>query len=230
MEARKILQRRLSARYRITHGHIVDYRGVVSPQTDIIVADPLSAPSLFQAEDGTEYVPFESVFALGEVKSAFYANQQPLEKTIDKIHDVRNGLFRPATRRNPLFYFVLFVDSGDLDIEQIANLYKNTPVEDLPNITCWLEHGTLMYTRLAKNGLGEFIPMNYLLSPNLDRRSEEEYAWALMEWGTEERRRGSHLAALVAILSQHLKECVLEPPNVQRHIMLLNPTRYQLLS
>jgi hypothetical protein len=205
-----------------------DYRGFVSPQTDIIVTVSLSSPPLFQADDGTEYVPFESVFALGELKSTFYTGQQPLEKAISIIRDVRTGLFRPATKRNPLFYFVLFVDSGDLQLERVADLYNSTPVEDLPNIVCWLEHGTLLYAKLTKNGLGQLIPLNYLLSPSLDRSSGEQYAWTLMQWGTDERRAGSHLAALIGILSQHLEQCVLEPPNLQREIAFLTPTRYQL--
>ena len=144
VEARQIFKRRLSARYRITHGHVADYRGFVSPQADIIITDSLSAPPLIEAQDGTEYVPFESVFAIGEVKSTFYRSQQPIEKAISTIHDIRAGLFRPATRRNPLFYFMLFVDSGDLDNKRLAELYNSTPIEDLPNIACWLQEGTVL--------------------------------------------------------------------------------------
>lgn len=228
IQARKIFQRRLSARYRISHGHVADYRGFVSPQADIIVTDSLSAPPLFQADDGTEYVPFESVFAFGEVKSTFYTDQHPFEKAVSTIHDVRTGLFRPATKRNPIFYFILFVDSGDLKIERVADLYKSTPVEDLPNIACWLDHGTLLYAKLSENGLGQSIPVNYLLSPSLDRSPGEEYAWMLTQWGTDERRAGSHLAALIGLVSQHLEQCVLEPPNLQREIIFLTPRKYQL--
>jgi hypothetical protein len=47
-QARKIFRHRLSARYRITHGHVADYRGFVSPQTDIIVTDSLSSPPCFR--------------------------------------------------------------------------------------------------------------------------------------------------------------------------------------
>jgi hypothetical protein len=162
------------------------------------------------------------------VKSTFYTGQRPLEKAISSIHDLRTGLFRPATKRNPLFYFVLFVDSGDLQLERVADLYNNTSTEDLPNVACWLGHGTLLYAKLAKNGLGQSIPLNYLLSPSLDRRPGEEYAWTLMQWGRDEQRAGSDLAALVGILSQHLEQCVLEPPNLQREIAFLNPSEYQL--
>jgi Domain of unknown function (DUF6602) len=228
--AREMFRRRLSARYRVTHGHATDYRGFVTPQSDIIIADAFSAPALLQAEDGTEYVPYESVFALGEVKSTFYRGQRPIEKAITTIHDIRTGLARPPTKRNPLFYFLLFVDSGDLRLDDVANLYKSTPVEDLPNIACWLDHGTILYSKVGKNGLGEWMPINYLLSPHLDRNPAEEYAWSLIQWGyTEDRRAGSHLAALIGILSQHLESCVLEPPNLQREIAFLGSARFQLL-
>jgi hypothetical protein len=226
VQARNVFRRRLSARYRITHGHAADYRGFVSPQIDIIVTDSLSAPPLIQAEDGTEYVPYETVFAFGEVKSTFYSSQQPIEKAITTIRDIRNGLFRPATKRNPLFYFLLFVNSGDFKIEQVADLYINTSVEDMPNIACWLDHGVILYARLAKNGLGQYLPMEYLLSPHLDRSSGKEHAWVLSQWGAEDRRRGSNLAALIGSLSQHLADCILEPPNLQRDMP--TPQTYRL--
>src|ERR1051326_1429341 len=165
VRAREIFGRRLPARYRIAHGHAIDYRGFVSPQTDIIVADAFNTAPLFQAADGTEYVPYESVFALGEVKSTYYKRDRALEKAIKTIRDVRTGLFRASTRRNPLFYFLLFVDSGNLALQDISDLYNATPLEDLPNIVCWLDQGTLLYARLGKNGLGESMPINYLLSP-----------------------------------------------------------------
>lgn len=229
VQARHVFRRRLPARYRIAHGHAVDNRGFVSPQTDIIVADALNSAPLFQAEDGTEYVPYESVFALGEVKSTYYKHHRALEKAIETIRAVRTGLFRTSTRRNPLFYFLLFVDSGDLALQEVSDLYNATPLEDLPNIVCWLDQGTLLYSRLRKNGLGESLPVNYLLSPSADHDPSEDHSWALIPWGIDERRKGSNLTALIGFLAQYMEDCVLVPPNLHRLMMLLMYQRYLLL-
>lgn len=229
VQARHVFRRRLPAKYRIAHGHAVDNRGFVSPQTDIIVADASNSAPLFQTEDGTEYVPYESVFALGEVKSTYYKHHQPLEKAIETIRAIRTGLFRPSTTCNPLFYFLLFVDSGDLDLEKVSNLYNASPIEDLPNITCWLDQGTLLYSRLSKNGLGELLPVNYLLSPSADRDPSDDHSWTLLPWSTDERRKGANLTALIGFLAQFMEHCVLEPPNLQRLMMLLTGRRYLLL-
>ena len=124
---------------------------------------------------------------------------------------------------------MLFVDSGDLDHDRLAALYNSTPIENLPNIACWLQEGTVLYARIGKNGLGERMPLNYILSPSLDSRPGEDYAWTMMKWGFhDERRLGSHLAALIAILAQHMEHSILEPPNIQREIIFLEPSSYQI--
>lgn len=220
-QARLIFQRRLPSRYRIAHGHVIDYRGYVSPQTDIIIADAFNTPTMFEASDGTEYVPFESVYAIGEVKSTYYKSERPLPKAIDTIQAICEGLKRSPTARNPLFYFVLFVDSGDLVLEDVATLYRNTPIENLPNLVCWLDRGTLLYMRFVKSGLGESIPLNYCLSPSLDRDPSEDNRWVLVPWGLEERRKGSNLAAVIGILAEHMEGCRLVPPNLRTYIALL---------
>jgi hypothetical protein len=230
IQARQIFARRLPARYRIAHGHVADYRGFVSPQVDVIVVDAFNAPTLFETSDGTEYVPFESVFAIGEVKSTYYRAQRPIEKAIETIHDTRTGLFREATKRNPFFYFMLFVNSGELDLQAVADVFNTTPLEDLPNTICWLDRGTLLYARLVKNGLGEFVPLNYLLSPSTDRDAADNHAWAFIPWGAEERRMESNLAAQIGILAQHMEQCVLDAPNLQRYVTLLGSDKYVLLS
>lgn len=74
------------------------------------------------------------------------------------------------------------------------------------------------------------MPLHYVLAPSLDSRPGEDYAWTIMKWGfSDERRLGSHLAALIAILAQHMEQSILEPPNIQREIILLTPSGYQLL-
>src|SRR5437660_4488629 len=82
VQFRRILKKRLPARYRVTHGHALDSRGFVSPEVDAIVVDAMNSPSVFEADDGTEYVPFEGIYALGELKSTYYKSRSDIEKVI----------------------------------------------------------------------------------------------------------------------------------------------------
>lgn len=74
------LTRRLPIAYKVSHGHLVDTNRVSSPQLDVIVADGLSSLTLFTAADGTEYLPIDSAFAVGELKSRY--RSRPSRTTI----------------------------------------------------------------------------------------------------------------------------------------------------
>jgi hypothetical protein len=230
IRARHILQRRLGSRYNVAHGHMVDYRHYVSPQADIIVTGALSAPSLLETEDGTAYIPYETVLAFGEIKSTYYKTERPLEKSIETMRSIREGLFRAGSDRNPPFYFVLFVNCGDLLLQDVCDLYRGTPLNDLPTIVCWLDRGTLMYHQLKKNDFGESMPVTYLLSPSSDCGHTDAWAWALVQWGSGDSHEGANLAALIALVAQHMEHCVLSQPNIQRYITLLTAETYQLFT
>jgi hypothetical protein len=67
---RRILQQHLPRRYRVSHGFVVDSKGGISLQNDIIVHDAHYCP-LFQLEEeeaGACFVPAESVYAVFEAK------------------------------------------------------------------------------------------------------------------------------------------------------------------
>jgi len=64
---RVMLGRHLPKRYRVCSGQVVDSRGGISEQIDIIIHDAHYCP-LFLQEGGTCFVPAESVYAVFEAK------------------------------------------------------------------------------------------------------------------------------------------------------------------
>ncbi len=82
----EILQKYLPERYSAEKGFVVDSSGSVSEQIDIIVFDRLYSPFLFN-QNGVNYVPAESVYAVIEVKQELNANF--IEYAADKVASVR---------------------------------------------------------------------------------------------------------------------------------------------
>jgi hypothetical protein len=72
ISVREYFRRMLPPRYYVTHGHLIDINGQVSTQLDLIIADNSNLPSLLTTRDGTEYIPIDSVYAVGEDKSNYY--------------------------------------------------------------------------------------------------------------------------------------------------------------
>src|SRR2546426_9115632 len=64
---RKMLAKHLPQRYRVSKGQVVDSRGGISEQMDVIIHDAHYCP-LFLHEEGTCFVPAESVYAVFEAK------------------------------------------------------------------------------------------------------------------------------------------------------------------
>ena len=96
MAFRKVLARRIASSYYIGHGHIVDQALHTSPQLDTIITDNAGSPVLFQAEDGSEYFPYEGVYAIGEVKSSYERSKQYIHKFADLLTDIHSQLTRQA--------------------------------------------------------------------------------------------------------------------------------------
>jgi hypothetical protein len=61
-----MLKHYLPQRYQVSKGFVVDARGYLSDQIDLIIYDVYFSPFLFN-QDGTRYIPAESVYAALEV-------------------------------------------------------------------------------------------------------------------------------------------------------------------
>ena len=215
MEAplREVLAERLSQQYEIAHGHIVDYSGSVSPQIDVIVADRLSSRALFQGKDGTEYVPYESVYAVGEVKTTYEKSNEPIQAfsgTISRIQALR----RQKTRRNPLFSFMFFADSGKFAFEDVEEFYRTSALELLPCMVFFLDAGIVFHARTARNDLGGTMPVEYHLNPSIDAQSSGENHWNFIRWRDVGGHGSVNLMFLEVALIQHLRSCELTAPNL----------------
>jgi len=117
---RKMLSKHLPQRYRVCKGHVVDSRGGVSEQIDVIVHDAHYCP-LFLDEDCACFVPAESVYAVFEAKqelTARYvtgagqkaASVRRLFRTNASIVD--RGQVRPPRTPTPILAGVLALASG----------------------------------------------------------------------------------------------------------------------
>ena len=69
---RDYLRRMLPPRYYVAQGHLLDMYGNASSQLDIIISDNFNLPSLQTTKDGTRYIPIDSVYSVGEIKSSYY--------------------------------------------------------------------------------------------------------------------------------------------------------------
>jgi len=89
---RRFLKRMLPRNLYITHGRLIDKNGIVSPQLDVVIADTSSIPSLMTTKDGTEYVPIDSVYAVGELKSTYYKNSKYIESFTEVLSKIKNEM------------------------------------------------------------------------------------------------------------------------------------------
>jgi hypothetical protein len=219
-EVRHVIAERLPYRYRTTHGHILDYCSRVSPQLDIIIAENLAAKSLFETADGTEYVPYESVYAFAEVKSTYYKAKEPIQGFSQSLGSIRTNLTRLTNVKHPVLTFMLFAESNDFSVADIEPFYRATPREDLPSFVCFLNLGTIVFSKFLLNGLGQPVPVTYFLNPAVTAPVDEKHKWALMQLGNSDTRAGTNLMFLHLSLVQHLHSCGAPTLNLYPYFVL----------
>jgi len=81
-----MLSKYLPERYCVTSGFVLDSRGIISGQIDVIIYDRHYCPLLFD-EDGARHVPAESVYAVLEVKTLL--NSEAVLYAGEKVASVR---------------------------------------------------------------------------------------------------------------------------------------------
>ncbi len=172
---RRFFQRMLPTRFHVTQGHLIDSNGLVSPQLDLIISDNTSIPSLLTTADGTSYIPVDCVYAVAEIKSTFYRSESYIDRFAKTLHFIRQEMSRPLVENtmydglndstlmrdlflgkpnkylNPLFSFMVFVNSGDADDDALEKAFTSTPHEDLPGITVLLNKAVVWYGKKASN-------------------------------------------------------------------------------
>ncbi len=237
---RKVLRRKLPASYYVGHGHVVDRQLHESSQLDVVIANNAGSPILFQAENGSEYFPYESVYAIGEVKSSYEKSKQPIHKFADLLTNLGIRLDRERTQwnpvqhvfpsplehpyGNPLFSFMFFADAGNFGIEHITDLYQSKPAGELPNVICFLNKGVVVNVAVPAESDKEhrqqpIHPNQINLIPALNYEVEgKRNERVLMELGTDEMHLAASFGVLYYALVTHLRQCQLTVPNLVEYI------------
>lgn len=236
---RDFLRRRLPAKYYVGHGHIVDKNLNVSPQLDVIVSDSAASPVLFEGEGGTQFFPFESVYAFGEIKSSYLASKRYIHAFAQTCEKIRITLFREKTPpnylgdgvflgsqfnllakvidRNPLFTFMVFAGSGDVSQDDLLAPYALHSDSHLPNIVAFLDGIVLHKAELGFNGKAFTIEASVFgtCEPHRDLKLH----WVQRNLENPASAPGQALASLMFGLFDHLNNCVLLRPPVQEYLL-----------
>ncbi len=239
---RKVLARKLPSLYYVGHGHMVDEQLHQSSQLDAIIANNTGAPILFRAENGSEYFPYEGVYAIGEVKSSYASSKHYIQAFSDNLKKIQDKLrrepfryvsahwFSPLPYGNPLFSFMFFADKGDFDIEQISELYRTQPESELPNIVCILNKGIIVNaaSHVWKNSQQKWEPaeqgkpgmISLIPAHNDEYRKQRgiKFHWVLTEHGDNDKSLAANLANFYYPLIQHLQHCQLTVPNLTEYV------------
>lgn len=239
---RKVLGRKLPSLYYVGHGHIVDEQLHQSSQLDVIIANNTGAPILFRAENGSEYFPYEGIYAIGEVKSSYESSEKYIHKFSDNLKRIQAQLRRepfrsiqafrlsPLPYGNPLFSFMFFADAGDFRVEQVGDLYRTRPEGELPNIVCILNKGLIVNTasHVWKNSQQKWEPaeqgkpgsISLIPAGNDEYRRKQgiKFHWVLTEHGTDDKSLAANLANFYYPLIQHLQHCQLTIPNLTEYV------------
>jgi hypothetical protein len=229
----------LPASYYVGNGHVVDSKWNTSAQFDIIIADYNFGPVLFRGEDGTEYFPYESVYAVGEVKSTYYKSKSYISDFITALTDLRLKLSRPKTPpnylgrgitldsglrlnvnvpyRNPMVAFMIFVASNDFDTSLVTPLYLTEPPSTLPSVICLLDKGLIVNALFEEDKID--IPKSLNVNPEFNTSNAEGVNyWIFQTINRKEFRLGAHFAFLYFSLWQHLQSSALGSPHILSYL------------
>jgi hypothetical protein len=231
-EVRSYYKRRLPTDYTVHHGHFLDSSLNLSPQMDIIIADNGRFPTFFRGQEGMEYLPFEGVYAFGEIKSSltnshvrdFIKTSNKIRSTlkrekvpdgyIERFEESDQGelVWQPSPERGDLYRFIFGVTSDGLNVDQCLRTLCDSAPEDAPNLICLLDKGVLMAGR-AVSPNGE-VTVTYL-HPQKERAPRQAHEWDgwLLAEPSSAFNNGTTLFYAYSQLIEHLKNNVLLQTN-----------------
>lgn len=243
---RRILTSRLNHNFLVTKGHIVDEQLRVSPEFDVIIADRTSAPPLYTTSDGTQYVPYEAVFAVGEIKASyklgelkqFCSNIRTLETTLERVRlpagvmqfgDITVANFRAEQEgkgyKNPLFSFYLAAGN---EAEITNRMLKNMSTQISPYwpyVPCTITVLTQLTVLCAKVNVakeeGYFESWQPILTPDLAvefAKAGHECHWIALRPTQSAESPAVNLASLLVNLAHCLNNVVLTQPKLFNYL------------
>ncbi|WP_334105747.1 DUF6602 domain-containing protein [Leyella stercorea] len=134
----------LPKRYNIDKAMVIDHKGNVSQQIDIVVYDALYTPFIFN-HDGFMYIPAESVYAVFEVKQDIKNNIEYAGKKIESVRKLQRtsipmictGSTHKARPLSPILGGILSSTSSYEQIRTIEDsLKKLTGMQSLDLCCC----------------------------------------------------------------------------------------------
>lgn len=234
---RSMLSKRLPSKYYVGHGHIVDSNLNVSPQFDVIIADSNATPILYDGENGTQYFPYESVYAIGEIKTTYYKNRKYVENFSAAIKKVKEELFREDVPRsyigheinvgkgfkieganeiqNQLFSFMLFGALNDCVHEELNEQLKKHDISNHPQVICFLDGSVITKANVIEsNGKISMGPVEMRpLEQQLDRKLAPVHLSL-----TNSEKSGQALVSLILGLFNHLSNTMLKEPPIDNYL------------
>jgi hypothetical protein len=244
---RDYFHRILPPRYYVTQGHLIDIFGNTSSQLDVIVSDNFNLPSLQTTKDGTQYIPIDSVYSVGEIKSTYYKSKKPIEAMSKVIKDIRDNLHHMEILNtayggvkddalirdialakenrilNRIFFFSIFVDGGDFKFEDVASLFSKRNVKYLPNVVVILNKGLILRASFSDE------TFNINRYPEDPKGGEEDWYYCPFPAKENGSLEGNHLGFLYYVLVEHFANSYLEPPSLKYYLMKLMMGRKSLL-
>jgi len=235
---RDFLRRRLPSKYFVGHGHIVDKNLQLSPQLDVIIADNNATPILFEAENGAQYFPWESVYAIGEIKSTYAKSRKYVSAFSDMSEALLSKLKRDTTPsnylsddislgpglqlgdnrkyRNPLLSFMVFFDSGDATKESLMQEYQTVSRTKVPLSTVFLDGSIVVKASLSKKDEG--ICMDTVELDPIKMVENDSFYWMWSTFTMGENSGGHALSYFMLTLFNHLNSCILMRPKIGEYL------------
>lgn len=225
ISVRNFFKRKLESKFYVSNGHIVDSNLLFSSQFDIIIADNFKTPILYKTQDGTEFLTYESIYAIGEIKKRWGSdllgefietitkNKSKLKReevSSNFIDTGGKGLYLdiPVTEypfQNPFFYFAFIASSDDFDFEDIRDTYsKCNDWGMLPNIICIMNEGIIVNIRKMKSQNNKFKINLYPEFVKVDEKDQYEWIFLQLE------KDSSSLGSMYYLIHEHLNNCVLK--------------------
>lgn len=158
---RNFLRQYLPASLDISTGQVVDSRGGVSKQLDVIIADTAKTPILYQTDE-TRVVPIECVYAVIEVKAnltlaeieSIYQNMQSIKQLKKAAYQPENSVIIRSVNMYgqdwpiwPVNYYVFAFDGVDLMtiVQRLQELTIDSaaPTASRVDMVCVLDRGVI---------------------------------------------------------------------------------------
>lgn len=233
---RNLIKDRIPTRHSVTQGHIVDQHLTTSGQFDVLIADEKGSPTLATYENGTQFLTYESIYSIGEVKCSYSKKRkEPIGEFIEKIQFVNEQMQRKEIDpfqqsqeyhvsannfgkkhrtnegwlyKNPLFKFMFFVNSKSTKPADVVKILQQHDQKHIPNLICFLDQGIALSV-LSSPGEGDNgVREGYQVQLYPEFHEDNHQAkWKILQF-----TKGSTaiLAYLIYSLNYHLSHCVVE--------------------